>query len=121
MRHKKQFYFRVINDNPYTETARLLQENDDCGYYELCQRFVDVALNAPIIKNENGSLSGVFQHTDIAVAKEKAVAFIRKPLRKAPLNSRRSHVSTKLKSTPCGQRQNKPTRPTGVSTNLSKS
>ena len=27
---------------------------------------------------------------------------IRKPLRKAPLNSRRSHVSTKLKSTPCG-------------------
>ena len=32
-----------------------------------------------------------------------------------------SHVSTKLKSTPCGQRQNKPTRPTGVSTNLSKS
>ena len=77
MKHKKQFYFRVINDNPYTETARLLQENDDCGYYELCQRFVDVALNAPIIKNENGSLSGVFQHTDIAVAKEKAVAFIK--------------------------------------------
>lgn len=32
MKHKKQFYFRVINDNPYTETARLLQENDDCGY-----------------------------------------------------------------------------------------
>ena len=45
----------------------------------------------------------------------------RKSLRKALLNSRRSHVSTKLKSTHCGQRQNKPMRPTGVSTNLSKS
>lgn len=77
MKHKNQFYSRVIKDNPDTEIAKLLQENDDCGYYELCQSFLDVALNAPIIKNENGSLSGVFQHTDIAVAKEKAVAFIR--------------------------------------------
>lgn len=45
---------------------------------------------------------------------------IRKPLRKAPLNSSRSHVSTKLKSTHCGQRQNKPMRPTGVSINWNK-
>ena len=77
MKYKKQFYSRVIKDNPNTEIAKLLQENEDCGYYELCQSFLDVALNAPIIKNENGSLSGVFQHTDIAIAKEKAVAFIK--------------------------------------------
>lgn len=77
MKHQKQFYSRVITDNPDTEIAKLLQENDECGYYELCQSFLDVALNAPIIKNENGSLSGVFQHMDIDVAKEKAVAFIR--------------------------------------------
>lgn len=77
MKYRKQFYSRVIRDNPDTEIAKLLQENDDCGYYEVCQSFVDVALNAPIIKNENGSLSGVFQHSDIAIAKEKAVTFIR--------------------------------------------
>lgn len=78
MKHKQHFYTRVIKNNPETEIAKLLQANEDCGYYEVCQSFVDVALNAPIIKNDDGSLSGVFQHSDIAVAKEKAVAFIRK-------------------------------------------
>ena len=77
MKHKKHFYFRVIRDNPNTEVARLLQENEDCDYYELCQSFLDVALNAPIVKNEAGALLGIFQHTDIAIAKEKAVAFIK--------------------------------------------
>lgn len=77
MKYKRQFYSRVIKDNPDTEIAKLLQENDDCGYYELCQNFVDVALNAPIIRNDDGSLSGVFQHSDIAIAKDKAVAFIK--------------------------------------------
>ena len=77
MKHKNQFYSRVIRDNPNTEIAELLQENADCGYYELCQSFLDVALNAPIVKNETGALLGVFQHTDIAIAKDKAVAFIK--------------------------------------------
>ena len=77
MRYKKQFYSRVIKDNPNTEIAKLLQDNDDCGYYEVCQSFVDVALNAPNIQNDDGSLSGVFQYRDMAIAKEKAVAFIR--------------------------------------------
>lgn len=78
MKHKNQFHSQVMKDNPDTEIAKLLQENTDCGYYEVCQSFLDVALNAPIIKNQDGSLSGVFQHTDIAIAKEKAVEFIKK-------------------------------------------
>ncbi len=77
MKHKNQFCSRVIRDNPDTETAKLLQANNECGYYEVCQSFIDVALNAPIIQNEDGSLAGIFQHSDIAVAKEKAVAFIK--------------------------------------------
>lgn len=77
MKHKNTFYTRVINNNPGSETAKLLQENADCGYYELCQSFLDVALNAPIVKNETGALLGVFQHTDIAIAKDKAVAFLK--------------------------------------------
>lgn len=78
MKHKQHFYTRVIKNNPETEIAKILQANEDCGYYEVCQSFVDVALNAPIIKNDDGSLAGVFQYSDIAVAKEKAVEFIRK-------------------------------------------
>ena len=77
IKHKKQFYSRVIKDNPNTEIAKLLQRHDDCGFYEVCQSFLDVALNAPIIKNDDGSLAGVFQHSDIAIAKEKAVEFIK--------------------------------------------
>lgn len=71
MRYKKQFYSRVIKDNPNTEIAKLLQDNDDCGYYEVCQSFVDAALNAPIIQNDDGSLSGVFQYSDMATVKQK--------------------------------------------------
>ena len=78
MKHKQHFYAQVIKNNPETEIAKLLQTNEDCGYYEVCQSFVDVALNAPIIKKDDGSLAGVFQYSDIAVAKEKAVEFIRK-------------------------------------------
>jgi len=77
MKHKKQFYSRVIKDNPNAEISKLLQENVDCGYYELCQSFADVALNAPFIKNDDGSLAGVFQHSDIDIAKEKAVQLIK--------------------------------------------
>lgn len=77
MKYKNQFITRVIKDNPDTEIAKLLQINDDCGFYEVCQSFLDAALNAPHIKNEDGSLAGVFQHTDIAIAKETAVAFIK--------------------------------------------
>ena len=77
MKHKQYFYSQVIKNNPNTEIAKLLQENPDCGYYEVCQSFADVALNALIIQNDDGSLSGVFQYSDIAIAKEKSVAFIR--------------------------------------------
>lgn len=77
MKYKNQFYSRVIKENPNTEIAKLLQENDDCGYYEVCQSFADVALNAMIIKNDDSSLSGMFKHVDIDIAKEKAVQFIK--------------------------------------------
>ena len=71
MKHKKQFIARVIKDNPNTEISRLLQANDDCGFYEVCQRFLDVALNALKRKNDDGSLTGVFQDSDIDIAKEQ--------------------------------------------------
>ena len=77
MKHKKQFIARVIKDNPNTEISRLLQANDDCGFYEVCQRFLDVALNALKRKNDDGSLTGVFQDSDIDIAKENAVEFIK--------------------------------------------
>lgn len=76
MNEKKQFYSDVIKGYPDSETALLLQQNEDCDYYELCQKFLDVALNAPKILNNDGSLCGVFQHSDINIAKNHAINFI---------------------------------------------
>ena len=76
MKYKTAFYSKVIREHPKTETASLIKEKPDCEYYELCQSFLDVALNAPIIKNADGSLAGIFQHSDIDIAKRKAVSFI---------------------------------------------
>ena len=76
MKYKAAFYSKVIREHPKTETAMFVKEHPDCEYYELCQSFLDIALNAPIIKNEDGSLAGVFQHSDIDIAKQNAVSFI---------------------------------------------
>lgn len=77
MKHKKEFYSRIIIDNPKSEIASILKENPDCGYYELCQCFLDIALNATIIQKEDKTLSGIFQHTDINVAKKKTIEFLK--------------------------------------------
>ena len=76
MNAKEQFINQVIRDNPNTETATLLTTNKDCGYYELCQKFLDVALNAPKVRTETGALAGVFQHVDIEIAKKEAALFL---------------------------------------------
>ena len=73
----KRFYSKVVKEHPNTETANLLIENPDCGFFELCQSFLYIALNAPIIQNDDGSLSGVFQFADIDTAKAKAIKFIK--------------------------------------------
>lgn len=66
----------VISRYPNSEIASILSIKSDCGYYELCQSFLDVALNAPKVTTENGELAGVFQHTDINIAKNKAHSFL---------------------------------------------
>ena len=72
----KQFYSRIIENYKDTELALLLQKDARCGFYDLCQRFLDIALNAGIIHNEDGSLSGYFYDEDILVAKETTIEFI---------------------------------------------
>ncbi len=76
MNAKEQFIDQIIRDNPNTETAMLLTTNYDCGYYELCQKFLDVALNAPKVRTDEGSIAGVFQYDDIETAKKEAILFI---------------------------------------------
>lgn len=77
MEHEKQFYSQVIKNNQDTEIANVLKTNDECGYYKVCQSFADIALNAQIIKNDDGSLLGNFQYVDINIAKVKTITFIK--------------------------------------------
>ena len=76
MNAKEQFINQIIQNNPNTETARLLTNNHNCGYYELCQKFLDVALNAPKVRTDEGSIAGVFQYDDIEIAKKEAILFL---------------------------------------------
>lgn len=48
------------------------------GFYELCQKYLDVALNSIKIKDESGNLQGVFQYSDMDIAQEATIEFVRK-------------------------------------------
>ena len=76
MLNKKDLYSRIVHDNPNSETGIIIKEYSDCNYFELCQSFLDIALNAQKFKNKAGGLSGCFQYKDINIAKQKAVDFL---------------------------------------------
>ena len=76
MLNKQELYSSIIHDYPKSETAVIVSTDPDCGYFELCQSFLDIALNAQKIKNQEGGLSGVFQYSDINIAKQKAREFL---------------------------------------------
>ena len=78
MYQKNNFYSKIINNYPDSETAKILKDYPTCDYYEICQSFLDIALNAPIIRNDDGTLSGVFQYKDIDIAKQKTLDFLQK-------------------------------------------
>ena len=72
----QELYSRIALDYPKSETAGIVTKNDDHSYFELCQRFLDVALNAKKVIDESGKLVGVFQYSDIDTAKQTAKEFL---------------------------------------------
>ena len=77
MEYIEKFTKKICEKYPDAEITKILAENADCGYYELCQSFLDIALNAQKFKAEDGTLQGVFQYSDIDIAKAKAIDFIK--------------------------------------------
>lgn len=73
---KNEFYKEVIEAYKGSELATLLENNPCNGFFELCQKYVDIGLNAPTRKNEVGGLEGCFQFSDIAIAKRHTIEFI---------------------------------------------
>lgn len=68
---------QVISKYPDSEITGILSKNKDCGYYELCQSFLDISLNAPKFRTEDGKVAGSFQYEDIENAKNKTLDFLR--------------------------------------------
>lgn len=77
MNEKQKFYSQVQKQYPESEISTIIGSNPDCDYYELCQSFVDIALNAPKCLDGN-KLSGAFQDSDIDCAKKRALIFLTK-------------------------------------------
>ena len=77
MKEKMRFNERVIKEHPDSLIATILDENKNCDYYELCQSFLDISLNAIPFQDERGNIKASFQRTDIEIAKQKAIAFIK--------------------------------------------
>ncbi len=76
MEQLNNFINKISENYPDAEITKILSENPDCGYYELCRSYLDIALNAPKFTMENGTLAGSFQHSDINSAKKKTIDFI---------------------------------------------
>lgn len=71
-------YAHVEQQYPNSEIALLIENNELCGFRDVCQKFLDIALNAPKVKTDDRKLAGVFQYSDINIAKEAATEFINK-------------------------------------------
>lgn len=77
------FYSNIIdnvNQNDSNEVLNVIkQEGAMCGFYELCQRYVDVALNAEkFIDKETHNLMCCNKFSDIEIAAEHTKDFVKK-------------------------------------------
>ena len=71
-----ELYSRISHEHPKSETAEIVAADNDRSYFNLCQRFLDVALNAEKVIDESGKLVSVFQYSDIDTAKQTAIEFL---------------------------------------------
>lgn len=76
---KEQFY-SYAEELLGKELKQLLDSDDmKLEFYDLCKKFADIPLNAPKGKDpKTGELLGSFQFTDIDLAKEATVSFVKK-------------------------------------------
>ena len=72
------FYQYAEDNNCLNDELKKLLTNDETKkeFFELCERFEDISLNADKFKgDEPRAVSGCFKYSDIALAKEAAKSF----------------------------------------------
>ena len=76
MNFKEHFRKHIIETYSNSEVALVVGNDTENQFQNLCQKFLDVALNAQKVKTEDGKLAGVFQYADIDIAKFSTIEFI---------------------------------------------
>ena len=74
---KNEFYDFIIQNYGESELSSILVANHECNFYEVCQGFLNIALNAQIIKEKSGEKKRLFRHIEIIPAEELAASFCR--------------------------------------------
>ncbi|NCB75031.1 MAG: hypothetical protein EOM51_09865 [Clostridia bacterium] len=79
----KADYYKNILDNIKTtdspEVIKAITDDENCDFYELCQKYVDIALNQKLVKDETThELFGYVSHEDIDLAAYFTRLFVRK-------------------------------------------
>ena len=75
---KIDFYNQICDNYRESEIVEIISTNPTCGFYELCQCFVDVALNAETFKDKSGVLKRLFKQEDINIVKAASLDFCNK-------------------------------------------
>lgn len=75
---KNDFYNQICDNYRESEIVEIISTNPACGFYELCQCFVDVALNAETFKDKSGVLKRLFKQEDINIVKAASLDFCNK-------------------------------------------
>jgi hypothetical protein len=78
---KTLFYENIIsnpNDTDYSYVINAIKHDDEnCGFYELCNKFIDIALNADKWRDkETNELKFSARINDVDIAKEATLKFV---------------------------------------------
>lgn len=79
---KEYFYEQLLQNLDSDKNAELNniieKEGQESNFFELCNTFLEIALNSEKFKNENGAISGCFKFEDINIAKMATKQFVDK-------------------------------------------
>lgn len=78
LRSKERFYNGLLEDESSANNGLVFISNESSGFYELCQKFLDIALNSDKVRMEGGGIAGIFKYVDIDVAKAAVIDYANK-------------------------------------------
>ena len=78
-----RFYSNILENPQSTDMDEVVEiikhQSDSFDFYNLCQKYVDIALNAMVfIDKESSSIGGIYKFDDVNIAAEDTKSFVDK-------------------------------------------